>query len=354
MHGIGLGGWLTNYRRFCFIPPELRKNITEGDIQHFDSYITKKDIESIANWGMDHIRFAFDYLIIEEDSYPFVYKENGFKYLDRCLNWCKEVGLNIVFDLHKAAGASCDYTEAVTLVDNDHLQERFIKLWCNITKRYLSEGDNIAFELLNEIAVPDSEKWNILVKKTINAIREIDGKRKIIVGCNGYNSVLELRNLKVYDDENIIYNFHCYEPFEFTHQKAVCQPVLASFNRYLDYPSDLKPYYDYKKFVNLSTDLYDGLERMDKKFLERWLEPAIDFLHKHNKPLYCGEFGVIRHANMKSRENWYRDVIAILDANGIGHSAWNYLSTPYDANRFSLVDDESRKPLSDELLRIIR
>ena len=30
---------------------------------------------------------------------------------------------------------------------------------------------------------------------------------------------------------------------------------------------------------------------------------------------------------------------------------WNYLSTPNDGNRFSLVDDDTRKILSPELLK---
>jgi hypothetical protein len=33
---------------------------------------------------------------------------------------------------------------------------------------------------------------------------------------------------------------------------------------------------------------------------------------------------------------------------------WNYLSTPNDGNRFSLVDDDERRILSEEMARIIR
>ncbi len=36
---------------------------------------------------------------------------------------------------------------------------------------------------------------------------------------------------------------------------------------------------------------------------------------------------------------------------GIPWCAWNYLSTPNDGNRFSLVDDDARKILSPELLK---
>lgn len=36
-----------------------------------------------------------------------------------------------------------------------------------------------------------------------------------------------------------------------------------------------------------------------------------------DKILWCGEFGTIRHANIKWRENWMRDVITVLRENGI-------------------------------------
>lgn len=353
MHGVGIGGWLTNYRRFTFIPPELRTVITKGDIQHFDTFITQKDIESIASWGVDHIRFAFDYLILEDEDKPFIYKESGYKYIDLCLDWCKKAGLNVIFDLHKAAGASCDFKSEVSLVDDRTLQKRFISLWCDITRRYLGEGDNIAFELLNEVNIEDCSQWNALVKKTIDAIRAIDKKRKIVVGGNHYNSITELKFLDVYDDENIVYTFHCYQPFEFTHQKAVIMSKIASFNRYFDYPSEITPYLEFCDFVKADKSHYNGFDRMDRKYLYYFLQPAVDFIKKHSKALYCGEFGVIRHADIKSRENYYRDVIAFCDEHGIAHSAWNYLTAPYDANRFSIVDDWDRKPLSEELIKII-
>ena len=44
----------------------------------------------------------------------------------------------------------------------------------------------------------------------------------------------------------------------------------------------------------------------------------------------------------------------MLKENGIQYCVWNYLSTPNDGNRFSLVDDDNRKILSPELLKIIR
>ena len=34
-HGMGIGGWLTNYKRFHVIPEDKRMLLTIGDMEHF-------------------------------------------------------------------------------------------------------------------------------------------------------------------------------------------------------------------------------------------------------------------------------------------------------------------------------
>ena len=50
--GMGIGGWLTNYKRFNVLPPERRLKITIGDMEHFESYITETDISYIASLAL--------------------------------------------------------------------------------------------------------------------------------------------------------------------------------------------------------------------------------------------------------------------------------------------------------------
>ena len=42
--GMGLGGWLTNYKRLAMLPENKRFVITDGDLEHFDTYITENDV----------------------------------------------------------------------------------------------------------------------------------------------------------------------------------------------------------------------------------------------------------------------------------------------------------------------
>ena len=350
--GMGLGGWLTNYKRFHVLPVEKRFDITVGDMEHFAEYITERDVEYIASLGMDHVRLGFDQIVVE--SSPYEYREEIFAILDNFVSWCEKYGLNIVFNLHKALGNYCDIDEELSLLDSDYLGDRFTALWKEFEKRYHTKGEMV-FELLNEVLDVDPEKWNNLAEKTLKEIRKLNPTRKVIIGCTCWNSPHKLPYLRLYDDDNVIYTFHSYEPFEFTHQQGVLQALPLYYNRKMPYPCDIERYRDYRRVVRGQDNAYPGFDKMDINFIRQALSPAIAFVKSHpDKILWCGEFGTIRHANIVWRENWMRDMIRVFKENEIPYCVWNYLSTPNDGNRFSLVDDDNRKILSEEMACIIR
>jgi len=92
------------------------------------------------------------------------------------------------------------------------------------------------FLLLNEVVEPDSTRWNKLMLECVKAIREIDSTRWLYIGGNNYNSPDELKNLADIDDDYIVYNFHFYNPFFFTHQKAHWSESAMAYNRTVKYP----------------------------------------------------------------------------------------------------------------------
>ena len=351
-HGMGIGGWLTNYKRFNVLPEDRRLCLTVGDMEHFATYITEEDIRYISTLGMDHIRLGFDQIVLEEA--PYVYREEIFALIDQFIGWCRKYGLRIVLNLHKAVGNYCDIKEKVELLEDDELQNRFLALWIAFEKRYSNEPD-LAFELLNEVRDVDPEKWNILADKAVSALRARNKNRILIVGSTCWNSPDTLKHLRLYEDDHIGYTFHTYAPFEFTHQRGVLQADPLYYNRTMPYPDAIDKYRDYQAVVHGQTNAYTGYEKMDLRYIRDSLQGAADFVKAHpDKILWCGEFGTIRHANMVWRENWMRDVITVLKENGIPYCVWNYLSTPNDGNRFSLVDDDHRHILSEEMARIIK
>ena len=124
------------------------------------------------------------------------------------------------------------------------------------------------------------------------------------------------------------------------------------YNRVMEYPStDVERYRDYYRLQGWG-DGYVGVTAIDRDYMARvCMKGALDFVAAHpDKILWNGEFGTIRHAPPASRVAYMRDVVSICKAAGIPWCVWNYLSTPNDGNRFSLVDDDTREFLSPELL----
>jgi hypothetical protein len=177
----------------------------------------------------------------------------------------------------------------------------------------------------------------------------VDRTRVVIYGGNRYNAVDELAQIdRLDDDPYIVYTFHFYEPHLFTHQRAAWDELTRLYDREVVYPG---PFPDLGAFRSahpqFAPRLADLPERADRAYVERLFEPARAFLRDYDRPLYCGEYGVIDHAPIRSRIAWCRDVSQILRELGIGRAVWTY-----KAMNFGLVDDVG-EIVSEELVAIV-
>lgn len=353
-HGVGIGGWLTNYKRLAIIEKSKRMVISPGDMEHFASYITKRDVENIASFGADHIRFPFDQIVVEEFDKPFRYREEILQKMEEFFDWCEAAGLQVLLNCHHAIGAYCDCGDERDLCVNPERRERFKAMWLMMEERF-HERKHIAFELLNELPTNDYDEWNSLADETLSAIRAKNRDRIIVMGGAEYNSVGALHRLHTWEDENVVYTFHFYTPNEFTHQRGLLQGIQHIYNREMPYPGSMERYRDFRRFCGWDVGDYGKYERMDREWLWKQLQPAANWVQAHpDKILYNGEFGTIRHCPLPYRIAWCRDVIAFCQKHEIPYSIWNYLSTPYDGNRFSIVDDDNRQILSPDYVHLIR
>ena len=98
MHGIDIGGWLSQ----CDYSKE-----------HLDNFITEEDIKRIKGWGCDHVRVPVDYNIFQDEN-GFI--ESGFDYVQKCIDWCGNNGINMILDLHKTMGFFFDKAQADSLI----------------------------------------------------------------------------------------------------------------------------------------------------------------------------------------------------------------------------------------------
>ena len=129
MFGANLGGWLSQF--------------DEDTKEHFDSFITEKDIVRIKEAGFDHVRVPVDYVVIEDEQGEPI--ESGYEYLENCVEWCRRAGLNMVLDLHKAYGYSFDPLDKGESKEaffyDEKLQKRFYNTWDTISKRFAKDAD---------------------------------------------------------------------------------------------------------------------------------------------------------------------------------------------------------------------
>ncbi|MGB4660765.1 MAG: cellulase family glycosylhydrolase [Mobilitalea sp.] len=333
--GINLGGWLSQ----CNHSSET-----------YNSFIVESDIERIASWGLDHIRLPIDYELVETEDGKYI--EEGFKYIDNCLDWCNKNDLNMILDLHKTAGYSFDEFETSTgFFNNEKLQDRFTALWEELTKRYGKYENRLSFELLNEIVEPDvAVSWNSIAKRTIKAIRQYAPTIKILIGGVRNNSVDSLKLLDLPYDENIVYNFHFYEPLIFTHQSAYWVKHMTSDFR-TAYPNELANYIsETDEFLpNGNGEIYNQItqNKIDKMFFEVAFSEAIQVANERNVALYCGEYGVIDQTDLASTLNWYHDISSTFEKYGLGRAAWTY-----KGKDFGIVD-EHYATILDELIKLL-
>ena len=302
--GVNLGGWLSQ----CVHTKE-----------HYDSFITRKDIENLSKWNVDHVRVPVDYNLVEDAEGN--YLEEGFAYIQSAIDWCREYGLNMVLDLHKTFGYSFDEGEnEVGFFDNEAYQERFYRLWDQFTTRFAKNDDMLAFELLNEVTAREyNEVWTKIALKAIELIRKQAPNIKILIGGYYNNSVVAVPDLPVIDDKNVIYNFHCYDPLNFTHQGA---------SWLKDMPLDFR-----MKFEDSG---------VSEEYFEELFAPALRTAEERGKILYCGEYGCIDKMEEKYAFQWYRCIHKIFKKYGIGSAAWSYKKMD-----FGLTDD-TRKEIVKE------
>lgn len=309
--GIDLGGWLSQ----CDYSKDRLEN-----------FIKENDIETIASWGADHVRLPIDFNILEDENGG--YSDTGFGYVNGAVEMCRKNGLNIIIDLHKTAGFSFDKGEQeFGFFDSAELQDRFCRLWEEIARRYAYDPEHIAFELLNEVTDKEfSPVWNRIVRECIGRIRKIAPVTPILVGSYWNNSVCAVADLDAPFDDNIVYNFHCYDPLEFTHQHAY--------------------WVDPEQF-DVSHDMKYEESKATAEYFEELFKPAIEKAQANNTVLYCGEYGVIDKAAPEDTLKWYKAINSVFEKYNIGRCAWCYKEMDFG------LTDAHLDGIREELLKYI-
>lgn len=191
------------------------------------------------------------------------------------------------------------------------LREMFIASWKQLAEHYQDYPDNVFFGLLNE---PNNNLtpylWNYFLMDVYPIVRKSNPDRTLVIGPGNWNGFSALDVLKLpEDDRNIIVEVHYYSPHKFTHQGVNGNPTGVTWRGTLE----------------------------EKKAVEEDFKKADDWGKQHDRPLFLGEFGVIKTADQDSAVKWLKFVVEQMGKYNMSWSMWNLMGS-----NMGIYDEKNR------------
>ncbi len=225
-------------------------------------WYSESDVQSLAGFGFNMLRIALNYRMFEDDGDPCTCNllneecanifsfpagdacnyvnsvwsqdpsySSGWHYLDTWIQWAKNHGVTIVFDMHTPQGGLQLSAPGVLLWTDSQRSDRLVRLWRAIAKRYANESVVAAFDMLNEPSpaepgpqVSTGQLWQTLAGRIIAEIRKEDTQHLIImerviaITDENFNFAYDEYTLPMANswflmgDSNVMYDFHYYWP----------------------------------------------------------------------------------------------------------------------------------------------
>ncbi|MEZ0538182.1 glycoside hydrolase family 5 protein [Fibrella arboris] len=207
LQGIAFGNWVWD-------------NTATPSLLHHN----EQDYARLQSMGLNCVRFYLNYKYFEDDNAPYIYKQAGWNWLDQNVRWAKQHGIYLILNVHIPQGGYQSQGNGGALWDVPENQNRLVALWKAIAQRYQDEPSIAGYDLLNEPVVTRSiDQWQTLAQRLVGTIRTVDRRHLVVVERlnavgTEWKDVNGERNLFLVKDDNVMYQFHMYDPFEFTHQ----------------------------------------------------------------------------------------------------------------------------------------
>lgn len=278
----------------------------------------KKDIQDIKSLGCDVIRLPITLHGMTSGAPDYIVDTLFYYYLDQVIDWTEELNMNLIIDNHTIPDATSKAVETPLL-----------KIWPQMARHYKNRSARVFYEILNEPNTLLASDWAKIQAKVVDSIRAYDTIHTIIVTGADWGGISGLTALKKLSDPNLIYSFHFYDPFLFTHQGATWpNPSLGDLAgvpfpydpaRMPACPESLKGTWVQSSLANSYKT--DGTIAK----LKSSIDLAARYATTNGVPVFCGEFGVY---NLKSpdadRVEWYKVVPGYLSEKGIPWTMWDY------------------------------
>lgn len=311
-HGINPSEWFA-------------QSADDYSVARTNRYTDADDIALIARLGFDNVRLSIDPVPLEKDPLGQDGMNDEFLgRLDKAVDTMLADGLAVQIDIHPEE----PYKLGIRTSDSD--VDRFVMLWRKLAAHYATRNPNlIFFEIMNEPGVPDPNRWASIQARAAAAIRKVAPHNTIIATGPNYSDIVDLLTQHPLPDSNVIYNFHFYDPHQFTHQGAGWGESWWSYTHNIPYPPTQDSMANLLNEVPNPADRYKlenyWLDHWDAQHIRLLIDEAAAWAKANNVPLICNEFGAYReHMQPADRMRWFHDVRSALEADGIGWAMWDY------------------------------
>ncbi len=142
--------------------------------------------------------------------------------------------------------------------------------------------------------------WNAWYPAIVDAIREVDAGTPILVGGMGYSALNWLPAIRPTGAGRIVYTFHQYDPFVYTHQDV--DEVVNTYPGRFDADWDDEP------------------DEVDRAWLDDHFSSVDDFRAQYGAPAAVNECGVIRWE--PGAAAFMRDQLDLFEQRGLNYAVW--------------------------------
>ncbi len=307
---------------------------------------TQDDFENIKILGCDVIRVPVHLPNITNGEPDYTVNPLFYDLFDQVVQWCDELGIYLILDNHSSG-------EAGTVTDPE-IGTVLEKLWNQVAFHYKDASGFLLYEILNEPHDIDNDIWNIAQQEVLSAIRQIDDTHTIILSPSNWDDFRNLDSMYVYNDDNVLYTFHFYEPHLFTAQGAANSNFAVASGVPFPYSEETMPPCPAEYLGTWKEQywqIYEYMGTVDS--VKKLMDLAKDFAAERNVKIFCGEYGsFISSCPPDDRIYWYQTLRNAFEERNIPWLIWDYHSDMGIFTRgdyYGLFDHDLNIPLIEAL-----
>lgn len=302
-----------------------------------------------ADQGLLGIRFPidFDLYVVDRENVlsgankKIVIEPMLYTLLDSMNVWTKRYGLSLTIDYH-----AYDGTYSRVASKDPKFRAALSSLWRVVAEHFVAEKrPDLFFELTNEpgLSLADGEyidqaDWNILAQNMIDSIRKVDKTRPIIFGDTKWYSLDELVKNKPLKDKYVIYSFHMYDPFVFSHQGASWTNMGSMKNIPFPYSPE-RWSTEFRDFGItdgtpqwVKDQILNYYKEGNKQHIKNRLAKVKNWAFDNNVPLICNEWGALPNtAKIEDLNAYFKTMGEIFREMDIAWQVW-----------FGIMDSDQR------------